>query len=838
MSDTVMQGNAPQSRGNPNKYRKKKKSSPVKKTFAIIGTTLLSLILIVIITGSIVATALTVYVMQFMDTETAEIDLYNLNMASASYMYAYDKDGNEVELMKISQDADREIVSIDQIPKYVRNAFVAVEDERFYDHEGVDFKRTFGAFVNEMLGMFGMSLYGGRQGGSTITQQLVKNVTQDDDPDFTRKIREIFRAMNLEEYYTKDDILEAYLNYIGFGGNTYGVQAASQRYFGKDVWDISLAQAASLAAIPKDPNVLNPERSPEKNKERQEVVLNMMLKNSFISDQEYNEALAADLELVSQKNTQPSPNGDGQENENAANDSIESPGVAKGVTSYFEDAVITEVCQDLMEKYGYKDETAAYKALAEGGYRIYTTVDIEMQRQLEAKFMDMSTFATRELEDPPQAAFVCLDYQGNILGVVGGIGEKTQSRSWNRATMSPRSVGSCIKPVSTYGYGIYSDMINWSSVFIDEPITVRDGHVDRLWPTNYSNTYAYSGFFMFQALQKSLNTVPAQIMQRATPEAVWDFTTNRMKISTLTEEDRVNYSPLTVGGLTKGITLLELTSAYQAFGNLGKIYEPTTYTKVLDADGKVILEHAYTPFQALDEDSAYVMNRLLRQVITSGTGTAANIPGVEVIGKTGTSQDWADILFVGCTPNYVAGMWYGYDDAYTTDANGNTVANSTQNTFISSSGQVWRNIFGDIAAAAPPASYPENNRVRQLRFCSVTGKIAGPSCTPSPNVGYYKPSNVPSICYGDHSHGVGVTFGGNAVTTVTTVAGETSAPDPNTTTPPIENNAPPEQTTPPVTTAPSPETTTPPSETLPAETEPPDVPRPPIEVEDGGANNG
>lgn len=776
---------APSAAGSSSKKRKKKKTNPVKKTFAVIGTTLLSLFLIAVITGSIVATALTVYVMRFMNMNETDIDLANLEMATSSFIYAYDQNNEPVEIQKVSSGADRVVVKLEQVPEFVRNAFICTEDERFYDHDGVDFKRTFAAFAN-----FFLHFWDSNQGGSTITQQLVKNVTGDDRNDPARKIREIFRAMNLERYATKDDILEAYLNYIGFGGPTSGVEAASTKYFGKHVWEISLAQAASLAAIPKSPETLNPWADPVGNKDRQETVLGLMLKNGAITDQEYEEAIAADLEIVDRN--APSA-GDSASNSNSK------------VQSYFVDMVMFDVANDLKDLYGLKDQQEGLNLLRQGGYKIYATVDLQMQSAVEQKFLDPATFASKVLNDPPQSAFIAMDYNGNIKAVVGGIGEKPAPLCLNRATMSKRSIGSCVKPISTYGYGMSIDLFHWSTVWQDSPIEVKDEHGNLMqWPKNYSNRWSYQNYFTFDALQRSLNTIPAQLCQMETPSAVWDFMKNKMQITSLVDADK-NFSPMTVGGLTEGISLKELVSSYQAFGNLGKIYKPTSYSKVTDAEGNIVLEHKYEYTQALDADSAYVMNKLLQQVVdnsTVGTGRAAKLPGTALVGKTGTSQDWIDLSFVGCTPNYVSGVWYGYDDQYV-----NGQVHSTQNTYYGSA-QVWKNIFGEIATAAPHKEFPANGNVREMSYCTITGKLAGQSCPSA--VGYYKPSNVPNICFGDHS--VANPNPAPNGSTAQTTAPVTADPGAQTTAPataPVETTAPvdttlPETTTPEVTTTPAP----------------------------------
>ncbi|MDE6593785.1 MAG: transglycosylase domain-containing protein [Oscillospiraceae bacterium] len=707
----------PESAPSHKKKRRRKKKGPIRKTLTIIGMVLLSLILIAVISVSIIAAALTVYVMQFRENTPIDIDLESLDLAYTTFIYGYDENGQEVELTNISRAADRIPVSIERIPRHVRDAFVYIEDERFYEHAGVDWKRTFGAFVNLLTGE---ALYGSKQGGSTITQQLVKNVTGDDDDHWDRKLREIFRASDLEKYRDKDDILEAYLNCIGFGGNTSGIQAASLKYFGKDVSELDLAEAACLAAIPKSPEALNPRVNPERNKERQSLVLRAMYNNAAISKQQYENALAEELHFY-----------DPSQEDNPDD-----------IQNWYIDMVIRDVTNDLSSLYGVTWQEAN-DMLYNGGYTIYTPIDIEMQEALEAKYRDYTTFSSTLLNDPPQSAFVAMDYTGNVLAVVGGIGEKAGSNIWNHATMSPRQPGSSFKPVAGYGYSIEHNLITWSTIHSDLPIEIPDennpGHT-RKWPTNYSSTsrsnvWSGNSYFTFQALQRSLNTVSARLVQAAGSGNVFEFVQNKFRFSTLKAED-ADLSPMSVGALTDGVTVRELVAAYQVFGNGGKYFSPASYTYVQDPAGEVVLQHKYTPIQSISEESAYVMNKLMQQVVEgpNGTGKAAKLENVPVVGKTGTSQEWRDNWFVCCTPDYVSGVWYGYED-YRTVASG-TYYNTAQ---------LWKNIFGDIAEQGTKTEFPECESVKQLYFCSNTGMIASGSC-PTFNQGYYKSTNTPPVC--------------------------------------------------------------------------------------------
>ena len=702
---------------NKKKRRKKKKAGPIRKTFTVIGTVLLSLILIVVITVSIIAAALTVYVMQFRENTPIDIDLDTLNLAYTTFIYGYDEEGNEVELASISRAADRIPVSIDRIPRHVRDAFVYIEDERFYEHAGVDWKRTFGAFLNELLG--GM-LYGSRQGGSTITQQLVKNLSGDDEARWDRKMREIFRASDLERYRQKDEILEAYLNCIGMGGSASGIQAASLKYFDKDVSELTLAEAACLAAIPKNPENLNPFADPEGNRERQLLVLKAMYNNAAISQQQYENAVNEELHFRD-------PNADESTDE---------------VQNWYVDMIIRDVTLDLMELYGVEFEEAS-DMLYNGGYTIYSPIDIEMQEKIEAKYRDYTTFSDKVLSDPPQSAFIVMDYTGNVLAVAGAIGEKSGSNVWNYATMSPRQPGSSFKPLAGYAYSIENNLATWSTIHPDLPIEIPDENnpgKTRKWPTNYSssgadNVWSGGSFYTHQALMRSLNTVSARLVEGAGPSNVFEFVMNRFQLSTLTAYD-ADLSPMSVGALTDGVYLRELVAAYQPFGNGGKYFAPTSYTYVLDPAGETILQHKYTPIQSISEESAYVMNKMMATVIegSNGTGRAARLQNVPVVGKTGTSQSWNDNLFVGCTPDYVSGVWYGYKDR-------RTVKSGT----YYGTAQLWKNIFGDIAEAGPRTSFPECDTVKELYYCVNTGLIASGSC-PTGSIGYYKSTNVPPIC--------------------------------------------------------------------------------------------
>ena len=740
---------------------KKKKNRFVrfcKKFFTFICSTILSLFLIIVITGTIVATALTVYVMEFMEN-TNDVNITDMEMSYASYIYGVDKDtGENILLYEVeSNDIQCIPVDIEDVPQYVRNAFVYAEDERFYAHEGIDYKRTFAAFANYFIGF-----YGSAQGGSTITQQLVKNITGDNDTSPERKIREIFRAMQMEKRYPKDAILEGYLNCIGFGGSAQGVQMAAIKYFGKSVDELTIAEAACLAAIPQNPEKINPFADPERNKTRQEYVLGKMYENGAISTEEYHDALNEQLiftnseeykalhpETESIYDINKNNDEDSTDTDEALTDTSDGTDSTDGtdkeeeVTPYYVDAAIYEIADYLMQEYNITQQEAIAK-FNKGGYTAYITIDFDMQNYVEQKYMDRNNFqyaGYNKYDEQPQSSFIAMDYSGNVLAVVGGIGEKETSLGFNRAVQAKRQPGSCMKPVASYGYALENNKITWSTIFVDKPITYNGEQ----WPSNYSSdsvnkNWSYASIYVFNALKLSKNTIPAQICEMCGLREIFDYSTKTLGLDLVEERyseaqgkvlSDIDYSPLAVGGVTDGITIENLVNAYMPYGN-GGIYKKAHVISQLvnSADGSMILDNTGEGEQVIDPETSYVMNKLLQQVILSGTGTAAQLSNKTVAGKTGTTSNWNDICFVGLTEDFVSGIWVGYDTPSTLPA------------YVNSAG-VWRNVIGGYANNLDTgASYPENENVVAAYFCTSTGKLATSRCPHSASVGYYKSSNA------------------------------------------------------------------------------------------------
>ncbi|MDE5854350.1 MAG: transglycosylase domain-containing protein [Ruminococcus sp.] len=738
----------------PTKKPKKKKKSKLlmffKKLLMVIGTTLLSLFLVIIITGTIVATALTVYVLDFMD-ETSSITLAELESGSDTYFYGTEinEDGEEemVVLQRMKTDVQRIPVSIDRIPQHVRDAFVYTEDERFYVHDGVDYKRTFSAFLNMFL-----HFYDTDQGGSTITQQLIKNLTGDDEKTPQRKIREIFSAMQLEKTYSKDEILEEYLNYIGFGGAINGIQLASTKYFGKNVEELTVPEAAVLAAIPQSPNYYGPFMATEdsegnqivdgkaNNKIRQEYALWQMYKNGSITYDEYQEYL--DTEILYTDSAE----------YKALHPEVDLEEMVQEQKAYTweVDAMMFEAAGYLMELYNI-DEEEAITRINKGGYKIYSTVDKQMQNYVEEKFLDMNNFLDANWvrkwadldgdgeaeEQLPHVAFTALRYDGSVMATIGQWGPKTQSLVTNYAVRDKRQIGSTMKPISTYGLALDTDTIHWGSVFRD--VGTEKDENGKWWPTNYGNVPGSGASHnIYYFLQQSFNTVPAQLCQILGTEEVFKFSTEKLGLDLV--EDDMNPSPLSVGSLTYGITLQNLVNAYIPYGNQGTYHKAHIISKMEDANHQIIVDNTNNGQEAVSAETAWVMNRLLKNVIDNGTGSTARLSNKVLCGKTGTTDNWSDSTFVGLTYDFVSGITIGYEQ-YRQDLSLPQSLHACT---------VWKSIIGEYADTMftdTPLDFEPADSVINYYMCTATGLPAGQYC-PRGIMGYWKEST--GYCDGNH----------------------------------------------------------------------------------------
>lgn len=690
---------------------KKRKRTVRKKVLSV----LLTLCLIAMTTAAMSGIVFAVYVQKYIVAIT-DIDLDSYGLDFTSFVYYTDSETGEAKLLEeLYAGENRVWVNLEQIPEYLQKAFICIEDTRFERHHGVDWKRTIGA----TLSWTGLVKFTG--GGSTITQQLIKNVTKDNDTTVKRKVQEIFRALALERKYTKNEILEMYLNTIFLGQSYNGVKTAAQGYFGKDVSELTLAECASIAAITKYPYKYDPFRNAEANKERQEVILNEMCKQGVITEIERDEAKAQQLVFA-------------EKDSSSANSASSG-----GVQSYFVDQVITDVINDLMSEKGYSKKVAT-DMLYTGGLRVYATINPEIQSMMDKVFTNESNFPNIKGKDGslPQAAMVIMDpYTGNVVAMVGGRGEKTAARVLNRATSSLRSPGSAIKPLSVYAPAIEYGYIKLSSVFDDVPIdfTVNS----RGWPKNYytrssnpNGSRYYGRMSVIKAVEISNNTIPAYLLNLITPSRAYAFLSTNLGVSTLVKSqttskgkvvsDISGLASLSLGGLTNGISVLELTAAYSSFVNDGIYISPRTYTKVVDASGTVILEKTQTTNVAMEKSTAASMVSLLENVVTgsSGTGRNAKIKGIETAGKTGTTTDDVDRWFVGMTPYYVASVWFGYDKQQTVNVSSNPALS------------LWKKVMDLVHEDLPNRSFEKPSNFVSVSFCEDSGCIATEWCKADP----------------------------------------------------------------------------------------------------------
>lgn len=725
-----------------NTGRKEKKPGGHKVLRAIAAVCLVG-IMLMCVTGCV----LTVWAFDTLNTDQQMLDL---SMQKAKYTTIFYADDGVTELARAydPEAGNRIWVDYDQMPKCLLDATVAVEDKRFWEHNGVDFLTTSKAGLSAILQKIGLTgFYGGATpGASTITQQVVRNITNDRAVDgaagWARKLREIFRALNVEKYYTKSQIIETYLNLASFSQNCSGIQAAANVFFNKDVSELTVAECATIVGTTKNPYAYDPFTHWEENQERKEYILGLMLEQGKLTKEEYNAAMAQEIVLATGTNS------------NAT------------IQTWFVDYVTDEVCRDLAEKQGIT-EAEAYQNLIGGGYRIYTTCEERVQEILEDYYSSPDNFPPVNNEEYPQSAFVITDTNGALKGIVGGNRGKEGNRIWNRASDTTRQIGSTIKPITSYVLGIEKDLITYSTVIEDRQVVINPDEVSYsqpLWvPKNEYNSF--KGFVTVRtALIRSINTVAVQITQKLGTTTSYDFLKYSLNVDTLTAGDN-SYSPMALGSLSKGMTLVKLAGAYQMFGNGGVRTEPYSYTRVEDTYGNVILEKNTVPVRVISAETATVMNRLLQEVTGwEGTGAAANLGAmnIPVAGKTGTTDDSVDQWFVGVTPYYVGVCWLGYDSRYQTDengnikyyANGNPIPNSIRYSSYPPP-KIWRAIMSQVHEGASGQSFETSNNVTSYQYCKLTGMLAGPGCSDTAT-GWYKNSNIPQVC---SYHNYGSSYG-------------------------------------------------------------------------------
>ena len=652
-----------------------------------------------------------------------EVRAEDYTMSLSSFVYYEDKEtGTWKEFQNVHGAENRILVDLDEMSPYLWQAAVAVEDKRFFQHQGVDWIRTLGAVKELAIG-------DGSYGGSTIPQQVLKNMTKDNRPYVNRKVREIFRALEFEKNYKKEYILELYLNTIFLGQNCCGVQTAAQFYFGKDAKDLSLAESACIIAITNNPSLYGPmydvtytredgtKVTPrELNKKRQETILDTMAKEDVINPETglpyitQAQADAAKAEVLHFADGSTSV------------DEIVEKAVGKiEINSWFVDQVLWDVARDLQDEYNITEDEA-FTRLYNSGYHIYTTLDPKIQELAESVYEDRSNLdVTSRNGQPLQSAITIIDpYTGNIVAMVGKVGEKDGNLIWNYAT-GKRQVGSSMKPLTAYAPALDAGVITQGSVFDNYPVQELNGSP---WPKNSPNTY--TGFTSVRVgVQKSINTIAVQALQSVGVEEAYRFATENLNLN-LVADDMV-VGALGMGGLSHGLNTVEMAAAYACFANGGIYNEPRTYVRVTRVDNTTgqevtVLENEGESHVAMKDTTAYLMTDMLKNAVAAGTGNQAKFNGMHIAGKTGTTNKNYDRYFVGYTPYYVAAVWTGYDNNERISYNGNPAIT------------MWKKVMEPLHMELPDKDFENkpSTGLTSITVCLDSGMLPTDACRADP----------------------------------------------------------------------------------------------------------
>lgn len=705
-----------------------------RKAGRIIGT----LLLVFVVTLTIFSGIFMAYINSTMRGKV-EVYLDEFETKVSTELYSQDPDTGEwVMYQTLYLNSENRIwTDLEDIPKYLQKAAIAIEDKRFEKHHGVDWKGTTRAIVYTL---FGKNV----QGGSTITQQLVKNVTGDNEVTVKRKITEIYRALELEKRYEKDEILEAYLNEVFFGQSCYGVVTASRMYFNKDVSDLTLAECASLMGITNNPSMYDPTLSSwtrENNRERQLTILGAMLEQGKISQEEYDEAKAEDIvfsngftisgKYVGSDGAATEPEPDEPPADDTESPADEEEPAIKGRYSWFTEAMIGDVADALVEKYGITDKVrdngTTYTAYEQAwdmvhgkGYKIYTTQNPKYQKIAEDVCYDLSNIpytssytnsAGEQVEDQLQIALTIVDpTNGYVVAMIGGAGEKQADRVWNWA-VNARQCGSAIKPVSTYAPALDDGTINGASVIDDYPMLLNGD----VWPRNAN--WRYQGLTaLHKALAQSLNTCAVRTNLAYGVDRSYEFLVNKLGFENLTYTDSQQVGNMALGGFEKGVTTEEMAAAYAAFVNEGVYTKPRTFVRVEDANGNVILENEAQSTVAMKNTTAAIINHLLQEAALNGTGYEAQFSGMHIAGKTGSTNSNKDRYFVGYTPYYSCAVWAGYEHNQRIVASGNPCS------------AIFRKVMSAIHQELPDKDFFSCAGLTSVAVCADSGMLASENC--------------------------------------------------------------------------------------------------------------
>ena len=705
-----------------------------RKAGRIIGT----LLLVFVVTLTIFSGIFMAYINSTMRGKV-EVYLDEFETKVSTELYNQDPDTGEwVMYQTLYLNSENRIwTDLEDIPKYLQEAAIAIEDKRFEKHHGVDWKGTTRAIVYTL---FGKNV----QGGSTITQQLVKNVTGDNEVTVKRKITEIYRALELEKRYEKDEILEAYLNEVFFGQSCYGVVTASRMYFNKDVSDLTLAECASLMGITNNPSMYDPTLSSwtrENNRERQLTILGAMLEQEKISQEEYDAAKAEDIvfsngftisgKYVGSDGAATEPEPDEPPADDTESPADEEEPTIKGRYSWFTEAMIGDVADALVEKYGITDKVrdngTTYTAYEQAwdmvhgkGYKIYTTQNPKYQKIAEDVCYDLSNIpytssytnsAGEQVEDQLQIALTIVDpTNGYVVAMIGGAGEKQADRVWNWA-VNARQCGSAIKPVSTYAPALDDGTINGASVIDDYPMLLNGD----VWPRNAN--WRYQGLTaLHKALAQSLNTCAVRTNLAYGVDRSYEFLVNKLGFENLTYTDSQQVGNMALGGFEKGVTTEEMAAAFAAFVNEGVYTKPRTFVRVEDANGNVILENEAQSTVAMKNTTAAIINHLLQEAALNGTGYEAQFSGMHIAGKTGSTNSNKDRYFVGYTPYYSCAVWAGYEHNQRIVASGNPCS------------AIFRKVMSAIHEELPDKDFFSCAGLTSVAVCADSGMLASENC--------------------------------------------------------------------------------------------------------------
>ncbi len=699
------------------------------------------------------------------------------------------KDGAYVEAETLHASENRIWADISAIPEDLQHAFVSIEDERFYKHSGVDLLRTGKAVLNFVT--MGDKTFG----GSTITQQVIKNITGEDEQTVSRKIQEIRRAWYVEREYKKDQILEVYLNTIYLSQGCYGVQTAAEVYFNKTLDQLTLLECASIASITNLPTYYDPIQNPDNNIRRAGFVIDKMLELGYITKEEAEAAKAEELVLHV---------GESNKNESGTE-----------VNSYFVDQVVMDVIKALVNEKGYS-EAYARSLVYSGGIQIYSTMDLDVQAAVDKIFEDPANFpkVTANGQSLQSAITIIDNTTGAVVGMSGGVGKKTVARGLNRSTQSYRQPGSCMKPIGTYGpaieYGIKIGGVRVAPGMMLMDEGVRKDSKGNPWPKNY-DSWTEKMMTVQAGLDQSKNTIAVRVQNALGAKTAFNFLKNNLGVTTLVagSGNDENDQAMALGGLTTGISVQEITAAYSAFANDGTYTKPYTFTKILDQNGRVLLENRVESNTAMEKNTAAMMNQMLNHAATYGTGTSGKIDGQTMCAKTGTTSDDKDRWYVGYTKYYSAGVWVGYDKPATIEYGGANPA-----------AVAWKKVMSQVHKGLPRKNFDSPTGLTSATVCSKSGKVPGEKCTETATGQFFASSLPYESC--DYCGVPGVDPDA-VVEPETPVTPETPVVPENPVTPekPVEPSTPPVEETPtvpetPVTPEP-PAPSEPPAEDTPAE---------------------